>query len=54
MSKILNLIIVLFICTGIMQCTKNPLSPPGELPRELTSLEKSVVESSGNFNEGDT
>ena len=49
MSKILNLIIVLCICTGLMQCTKNPLLPTGELPRELTSLEKSVVESSGNF-----
>jgi len=49
MSKILNLIIVLFICTGIMQCTKNPLLPTGELPRELTSLEKRVIESGGNF-----
>ncbi len=49
MSKILNLIIVLFICTGLMECTKNPLLHTGELPRELTSLEKHVIESGGNF-----
>jgi len=49
MSKILNFIIVFCMCTGLIQCTKNPLLPSGELPRELTSLEKNVVESSGNF-----
>ncbi|HDY88275.1 MAG TPA: hypothetical protein ENH82_09210, partial [bacterium] len=49
MSKILNLIVVLCVCTGLMQCTKNPLLHTGELPRELTSLEKRLVESGGNF-----
>ena len=49
MSKILNFVIVFCVFTGLIQCTKNPLLPTGELPRELTSLEKSVVESSGNF-----
>ena len=49
MSKILNFIIVFCVCTVFTQCTKNPLLHTGELPRELTSLEKRVVESGGNF-----
>jgi len=49
MYKIFNFVVVFCVFTGLMQCTKNPLLPTGELPRELTSLEKLVVESGGNF-----
>jgi len=49
MSKILSLIIVLCICIGFMQCTKNPSSSPKRPPRELTGAEKRLVESDNKF-----
>ena len=49
MSKIFNFIIITFICTGLIQCTISPVEPSGELPRELTSLEKRVVDSGESF-----
>lgn len=49
MSKILSLTIVLCICIGLMQCTKNPSSSPQRPPRELTGAEKRLVESDNKF-----
>lgn len=49
MSKILSLIIVLYVCVGLMQCTKNPSSSPKRPPRELTGAEKRLVESDNKF-----
>ncbi|MEA1912385.1 MAG: serpin family protein [candidate division WOR-3 bacterium] len=46
MSKILNFNIVLLLCIGLVQCTKNPVSP---VFRELTNAEKGLVESDNRF-----
>ncbi len=49
MSKILNFTVMLFVCVGMMQCSKNPLSPTDKLLNEITSLDKKVIESDGSF-----
>ena len=49
MSKILNFTVMLFVCFGLMQCSKNPISPTDKLLNEITSLDKNVIESDGSF-----
>ena len=48
MQKTLNILTLLFICGIFISCSKNPVSPSGA-PRELTSLERTVANSGGNF-----
>lgn len=49
MSKLLNVILMFFICIGFMQCTQNPISSADRISPELTVVEKQLVKSDNKF-----
>ncbi len=49
MFRKLNFLLMLLMSLLLLQCSKNPVTPDNPPPRELTSAEKSLVESDNKF-----
>ena len=49
MSRKSNFLLMLLMSLFLLQCSKNPVTPDNPPPRELTSAEKSLIESDNKF-----